>query len=124
MEAHMTAGKTAPLGYFGHTYDAEGRIELQFVIAERTPGGYYMIDLFNWITGDATESRLVSEAWLARESVKLYASREQWVHVADHAPLPCSANDREDAVPVTCRPDSRHDPANPHQEHCVLPGNP
>jgi hypothetical protein len=72
-------------GLFGHTYipDPEGEtgdktIQYQFQILRRLGPDRWIVQLFSFLDGDATEVDVFPEAYLLSQDVKLYANQETW----------------------------------------------
>lgn len=69
-------------GYFFHTLDPNGKIERQGSIVGAGPPGYYLVEFFDWITGDFAFCKL--EPVEAVATWWLYPDRETFVFSYEH----------------------------------------
>ncbi len=68
------------VGMFGHSREADGRINWQFHITGKS-GAFYTCQMFSWLDGDATNVKLLSADFIA--ACDLYATEDAWREQAD-----------------------------------------
>lgn len=79
------AEKTKTLvGMFGHTLTETG-INYQFEITGKINEDKYTVQLFSWVMGDPTDTKIFSMDTLME--CNLYDNREDWLEAADKAGL-------------------------------------
>lgn len=56
-------------GKFFHSYHPQGNVQWQGVIEEELPGGFYRVQLFDWVVGADSCQRIVPIAAMTRWSL-------------------------------------------------------
>ena len=79
------ASLAIPVGLYGHSFkraDQGVRLHYQFKVQRCCAPELYVVQLFSWLTGDATTTETWSLDELHAPLTRLYDSREEWIQAA------------------------------------------
>lgn len=76
------AGDHGIVGWFGHTYDGD-QVRYQFQILRQVAADLYAVQLFSWMSGEATDIEVWPLEDLRAPKAKLYADHGAWTAAYD-----------------------------------------
>lgn len=71
------------VGLFGHTLDKDKFIVWQFIVVREISQKRYLVQLYSWFSGEATQAKVLAEYQLLGSRCNLYLNREDWTAAAD-----------------------------------------
>ena len=76
-----------PVGKFGHTLTDAGEVNYQFHVTASVGRDRYAVQLFSWLTGEPTETRI----WPIEDLIDcpLFDTEQAWVAAADKRAAKC-----------------------------------
>jgi hypothetical protein len=77
MTSHKPIEAAGLTGLFGLTFNEQG-LHNQFHVLRPEGDGHYLVQLFSWIDGSATNMEVWPRARFAAPSAKLYDDEEEW----------------------------------------------